>query len=405
MTINETRPALEKATKRPQDKRRPFSSVLNIEEFEPVARRKLPRMLYGFISGSVETGAAQRRSAEAYARYAFVPRALVDVSARSQSCTLLGESYAAPFGIPPMACAAIVARGGDLLMARAAAEANIPYVVSGSSLTKLETVRRDNSRAWFQGYLAGDFGRLAPMLDRVAAGGYQTLVVAVDVPVAGNRENNVRSGFSLPLRVTPRAAWDSLTHPRWFFGVICRTLLADGMLHFENNDAFRGPPLFSNDWERNFSRRDALSWEHLKFIRERWKGRLVIKGLLSPEDVRIAVDCGVDGVILSNHGGRTLDYAIAPLAILPEIAAKGYKIPLMIDGGIRRGTDVLKALALGAAFVFVGRPFMYALAAGGIAGVGRVAELLKEEIDRDMALLGMTRLDQVSSACLRREDA
>jgi L-lactate dehydrogenase (cytochrome) len=132
---------------------------------------------------------------------------------------------------------------------------------------------------------------------------------------------------------------------------------------------------------------------------------LVIKGLLSPEDVRIAVDCGVDGVILSNHGGRTLDYAIAPLAILPEIAAKGYKIPLMIDGGIRRGTDVLKALALGAAFAFVGRPFMYALAAGGIAGVGRVAELLKEEIDRDMALLGVTRLDQVSSACLRREDA
>jgi L-lactate dehydrogenase (cytochrome) len=224
----------------------------------------------------------------------------------------------------------------------------------------------------------------------------------VDVPVASNREHNVRAGFSTPLRPSLRLAWDGLSHPRWLFGTFLRTLARHGMPHFENNYATRGAPVLSAQAVRDYSDRGHLSWEHFALIRRQWKGRLVVKGILHRDDAKIARAAGADGIIVSNHGGRQLDGALAPLRALPEIVEACGDLPVMMDSGVRRGTDVLKALALGAKFAFVGRPFNYAAALGGEAGVRRAFRILSAEISTDMAMLGITSLDQLTPGHLRR---
>src|SRR6202035_4740139 len=215
-------------------------------------------------------------------------------------------------------------------------------------------------------------------------------------------ENNVRNGFSVPLVITPRVAFDAATHPRWLLGTWLRTLMQHGMPHFENMDATRGPPVLSKNLIRNIGARDQLAWRHLELIRHRWKGKLVVKGILSPHDARIARESGVDGVMVSNHGGRQLDGAVSPLRMLPEIASRANGMTVMLDGGIRRGTDVLKALALGAQFCFVGRPMLYAAVAAGEPGVRRALGLLKEEISRNMALAGLRSIAEVTPELVRR---
>lgn len=388
--------------------RRPVSTVprhlrnyLALGDFETVARHRLPRMIFGFVDGAVETGAAMKEARAGFETLALVPRVLRNVSVRNQPKSLFGKSYSSPFGISPLGGAAMIAYRGDLALAEAAAGSNIPMILSASSLVKLEDVQRKNPDAWFQAYLAGDQSRIDPMVDRIAAAGYQTLVVTADTPVPGNREHNIRSGFGMPIKVTPRVALDSLLHPRWFLGTILRTFLTDGVPHFENMDAAQGPPMMSQRAVRNMNNRDQLAWTHIEAIRRRWKGRLVIKGILTAADAKIARDCGADGVIVSNHGGRQLDCALSPMAALPEIRASLPDIAVMLDGGIRRGTDVLKALAQGADFVFLGRPFLYAAALAGPAGVHHAIRLLKEEIDRDMALAGLRTLDEVTTDLIR----
>ncbi|MCW0038147.1 alpha-hydroxy-acid oxidizing protein, partial [Acinetobacter baumannii] len=183
------------------------------------------------------------------------------------------------------------------------------------------------------------------LLDRVAAAGVQTLVITVDTPVAANRENNVRAGFSTPLRPGPGLAWQGISHPRWLFGSFLKTLWRHGMPHFENNYAHRGAPILSASVMRDFSDRSHLAWPHLAAIRQRWHGQLVVKGILSAADAVLARDHGADGLIVSNHGGRQLDGAVAPLRVLPGIVRAVPGLPVMLDSGVRRGTDVLKALA------------------------------------------------------------
>jgi L-lactate dehydrogenase (cytochrome) len=244
--------------------------------------------------------------------------------------------------------------------------------------------------------------QIAPLIERVARAGFETLVVTVDSQVAGNRENNIRAGFSTPLRPTLRLAWDGITHPRWLAGTFLRTLLRHGMPHFENNFATRGAPILSPSVLRDYSDRGHLHWEHWRMVRAMWKGRLVIKGVLDPRDARRAHESGADGVIVSNHGGRQLDGAIAPLRVLPSIVDACPDIPVMIDGGIRRGTDVLKALALGAKFVFLGRPFGFAAAIGGEAGALHAIRLLAAEIDRNMAMLGIVNLSELDPSWIMR---
>jgi L-lactate dehydrogenase (cytochrome) len=381
---------------------RALRHYLSLDDFEATARRRLPKFIYGYIAGAVETDAALADNRRAFAEYGFVPRVLNDVSGREQTTTLFGKTYAAPFGIPPMGSAALCAYRGDLVLTRAAAAMNVPMILSASSLITLEEVRRENPAAWYQAYLAGDVSRIEPLVDRVAAAGYDTFVVTADVPVPPNRENNIRNGFKIPLEITPQIAWDTVTHPHWLFGTWARTLMNHGMPHFENMDARRGPPVLAKNLMRNIGKRDQLAWKHVELIRKRWNGKLVVKGLIAPADARIARECGVDGVIVSNHGGRQLDYTMSSLRTLPEIAAQAGGMTVMLDGGIRRGTDVLKALALGAQFVFVGRPMLYAAVAGGEAGVQRALTLLKDEIDRDMALLGIRSISEISSDLVRR---
>jgi L-lactate dehydrogenase (cytochrome) len=222
----------------------------------------------------------------------------------------------------------------------------------------------------------------------------------VDANIASNRENNIRAGFSTPLRPSLGLAWQGLTHPRWLFGTFLKTILRHGMPHFENNYARRGAPILSGNVMRDFSDRGHLTWEHFRMIRRMWPGQLVVKGILDARDARIAVDHGADGVIVSNHGGRQLDGAAAPLRVLPQIVAACPEVPVMIDSGFRRGTDVLKALALGARFVFIGRPFNYAATVAGEAGVRKGIALLRDEVSRNMAMLGVNALSELDASFL-----
>lgn len=379
---------------------RGLSRVYSLEDLEPRARRRLPRRIFGFVEGGVETNAARDANRAAFAAWSFRPRVLVNTVGRSLSAPLFGKTYAAPFGIAPMGATSLMAFECERVLAEAAADANIPFILSGSSLMPLESILRANPDAWFQAYIPGDRPRIGALVDRVARAGYRTLVITVDVSVAGNRENNARNGFMLPLRPGVGLAWDGITHPRWLMGNLCRTLLTRGMPHFENVDAVRGAPLISAQAERGFGRRDALCWEDVAWIRDRWPGTLLLKGILAPEDAARAELLGIDGIIVSNHGGRQLDGSMPSLAALPDIREAAGGLTVTLDSGIRRGTDVLKAFALGARFVFVGRPFLYAAAIGGKAGVRHAISLLSLEIDRNMAMLGCTGLDQVGPALL-----
>lgn len=364
--------------------------VLCLDDFEVAARTHLPRPIFEYIAGAAETNRSLKDNRLAFDELAFVPRVLVDVSQRSQQTALFGHSYAAPFGIAPLGISALSAYRGDIVLARAAASANVPLIMSGSSLIPLEDVARVGRTTWFQAYLPGDDSRIVALIERVKRAGFEILVVTVDSQVAGNRENNVRAGFSTPLRPTARLAWDGISHPRWLFGTFFRTLLGHGLPHFENNDATRGPPILSPSVVRDYADRGHLTWRHFEMIRRLWGGPLVVKGILDTEDARMARAAGADGIIVSNHGGRQLDGAVSALRVLANIAAACPDLPVMMDGGIRRGTDVLKALALGAKFVFVGRPFGFAAAIAGEAGVGHAIRLLADEILRDLALLGIT---------------
>jgi L-lactate dehydrogenase (cytochrome) len=381
---------------------RALRSLLSLDDFERAAKKHLPRPIFGYVSGAAEDNRAQAMNRSAFDEYAFVPRVLKDVAQRSHKVQLLGHTWSLPFGVAPMGLLALSAYRGDIALARAACEANIPMVLSGTGLIRLEDVIAAAPGAWFQMYPPGTEAGMDALMDRIAAAGYRTLVVTVDVAVMGNRENNVRSGFSTPLRPSLRLALDGLARPRWLAGTFLRTLLRHGMPHFENSFAERGAPVLSGTVMRDFSGRAHLSWRHLERIRNRWPGDLVLKGVLAAEDARIAREHGCDALIVSNHGGRQLDHAVAPLAVLPGIVAAVPGLPVTIDGGIRRGTDVLKALALGASFVFLGRPFNYAAALGGEAGVAHAIGILREEIDRDMALLGITSFAELRPEMLWR---
>ena len=237
--------------------------------------------------------------------------------------------------------------------------------------------------------MTGNMALIDKVLGRLERAGLQTLMITVDVPVGANRENNQRAGFSAPMRPSLRLTWDGIIKPRWLFGTFLKTMALHGVPYFANTHEDRGPSIISRNAGRDLSSREQFSWSHIATIRERWKGNLVIKGILNPEDAVTARDIGVDAIVLSNHGGRQLDGAVSPLRVL-ELAVKavGPDFPVLIDGGFRRGTDVLKALALGARMVLVGRPFNYAAAIAGETGVAHAISILRAEIHRNLALIG-----------------
>ncbi|CAG2158271.1 (S)-mandelate dehydrogenase [Cupriavidus yeoncheonensis] len=378
---------------------RRLRSILSLADFEAAAKSVLPRPIFGYIAGAAEDEKSLAANRTAFDAVRFRPKVLVDVSGRSQATELFGKRYASPFGIAPVGISAIAAYRGDVVLAQTAQEERIPAIMSGTSLIPMEAVHAAAPDTWFQAYLPGDATRRDALIERIDAAGFATLVLTVDIPVWANRENNVRTGFSLPLRPSLRLAFDGASRPRWLAGTFARTLLESGMPHFENSFATRGAPILSASAIRDTTGRDHLSWTDIERIRQRWRGNLVIKGILHKSDAERAVALGADGIIVSNHGGRQLDGAVEPLAVLPDICESvAHKTAVMMDSGIRRGGDVLKALALGARFVFLGRPFVYAAAVGGGEGVRHAITLLRDEVDRNMAMLGAQTLTDVNNS-------
>ncbi len=374
--------------------------ALDLDDFQHLARSRLPRAVYGYVANGSEAGAALQNNRAAFADLHMVPRVLRDVSKRSQETVLFGRRYAAPFGIAPMGAAAVVAFDGDNRMARAARAANIPFVLSANSITPMEELVRSNPGAWFAAYQSAEADKIERMVDRVARTGIEVFVLTVDVPVGSNRPADTRSGYSMPLRPTPRLSWDGVTHPRWLAGAFARTLLRRGIPAISNVEVNQRIGLFSRKVNR-ITGHSAFSWRQVEQIRKLWRGPFVIKGLLSAEDARIARESGADGIVVSNHGGRQLDAAVSPMEVLAEIKRESGDMVVIVDSGFRRGTDVLKALALGADFVLVGRPFLFAAVLAGEEGVRRAISLLCNEIDIDLALLGLQNVSEATPEILR----
>lgn len=370
-------------------------AILCLDDFEALARKRLPRPLFGYVSGATERQQSLQQNQSSFAAIDFLPHTCVDVRQRSIDTSLFGRRYSAPFGIAPMGLIAASAYRGDAMLARAAHAANVPMILSGSSLVPLEEIAAQYPAVWFQTYLPAATTAIEALFKRVQRAGIDTLVITLDLAVGPSPENASRAGFSMPFRITPRLVWDVAWRPRWLLGTWCRTLIKHGIPHFENAFAERGRTIFDPAAADDFGDSSNMDWQRFKDIRKKWPGCLVLKGLLNPDDARQAASLGADGIIVSNHGGRQLDGAVAPLRILPRMLEAAGTMPVMLDGGVRRGSDVLKALALGAKLAFVGRPFTYAVAIGGAQGATHGIGLLKSEIERNLGLLGVTAIDQL----------
>ncbi|MFC3339764.1 alpha-hydroxy acid oxidase [Paracandidimonas soli] len=381
-----------------------LDKVLSIEDLRRMARSRLPVGIFGYVDGAAEDQQSKAANRRAFERWAFLPHILTNVAQRNLSRSLFGKEYAMPVGISPMGASGLCWFEGDLAMAAAAREAGVPAVLSAASSIPLEEVAAVNPDIWYQAYLPADPQVILPLFARVERAGIEVMVVTVDVPIASTRENELRNGFSLPLRPSLQLAWSGLVRPRWLAGNFAQTLMRRGVPHFENFTAQRGGPIISAPRKDHRSGRAAMSWDEIRLMRDHWKGKLVIKGVLRPEDARLAAGIGADGIVVSNHGGRQLDGACATLDALPGIAAAAGGMAVMIDSGFRRGTDVLKALCLGADFVFVGRPALYGLAAGGQAGAAKALEVLRQELDVNMALLGAADIAHLDQAYIMRAD-
>ena len=375
---------------------RALRKIWSLDDFQVAAKKHLPLPIYAYYASAVEDQITLNANRSAFNDYEFVPNCLIDTVKRDPSITLFGKKYAAPFGIAPMGMSALACFEGDIVIAKTANQLNIPSVLSASSLNSMERVANEGMGKWFQLYQPGDEERIQLMLNRIKKAGFDTLVVTVDVPVSGNPENQSRFGFTAPVEPSLNLAWQGLIHPNWSINMWLKTLIKAGVPRFENMDVGEGPPILSKSLTRDMGVREALTWEHIKMIRDHWKDTLIIKGLLSPQDAAQAHKIGADGIIVSNHGGRQLDGAQASLRALPNMVRAAKDMPVMLDSGIRRGSDILKAYALGAKFTFVGRPFLFALSIGGAAGVRHCADLLSQEVDRNMAMLGINDISQDS---------
>jgi len=379
-----------------------LDSYLSVADFERAARRKLPRAVYDFVAGGTEDGVSLAANRECFDRVSFRPRGLMGVADRSQAVSLWGTSYPSAMGIAPMGVTAICRHKCDLALAEAATSRGLPYVISGASNVPLEEIQtKVGGGAWYQGYFPGDTDRLERIIRRLLKAEVKVLVVTSDTPVAANRENNQRNGFMIPFRPSWSLLRDGVMHPTWSLQVFLKTLLADGVPRFSNLYEEIGPPITAEPAHGFRSGRDLLTWDHLSWLRDRWPGKLVVKGILHPDDAAAAVTRGMDAIILSNHGGRQLDGAMPALAALQTIKQiVPEDFPLLIDGGFRRGADILKAKALGARMVFVGRPALYGAAVAGAAGAGKVLDILRSEIDRNLALLGCADINRLDTQYL-----
>ena len=373
----------------------------SIDELREVARRRVPNFCFEYVEGGSDDEVTLKRNRSVFEEIGFVPRTLVDVSARSQAVDLFGKPSAAPFMIGPTGFSGLLTREGDLALARAAASAGIPYILSNASTMRLEeVVQRAGGRVWMQLYLYRTRDYAARLVDRMKAIGIEALVVTTDSAIFGNREWD-RRNYARPLKLDLRNTIDVMLHPRWIFDV----LVPHGVPRFANLGDMLPPGQDSVQGAASAIAKEldpSLNWADIRWLRDIWPGKLIVKGVMCVEDAVTAAKSGADGIVLSNHGGRQLDGAISSMEILPEVAAAvGSQLTVMLDGGFRRGSDIVKARALGADAVLLGRATTYGLAAGGEAGVAHAINLLKTEVDRVVGLLGCSDLSQLDTSYIR----
>jgi len=366
---------------------RALRGVTTLDDVRRLAKRRLPRMLFEYIDRGTERERALSADRAAYDALRLLPSQLVDVSGRSAACTVLGRVQAMPVIVAPTEGVGLVWYRGEVELARAAADAGIPCALATRSLASAETVVREaGGDVWFQLYASTDIERSKAMLAKAISAGVRVLVVTVDTPIPARRDYNLRNGFSIPFKPTVRALVDMALHPRWLLGVMGRHMRNGGLPRLEN---LPERPLITQGSSPAAMLNGALTWAHLRALRDLWPGAFVVKGLLTVEDARRAVEVGADAIVVSNHGARNFDSAPPPVAMLPEIAAAvGREIEVLVDGGIRQGSDIAKALALGARAVLVGRPTLYGTAVAGRDGAAHVLAILREELLYTMAMLG-----------------
>jgi isopentenyl diphosphate isomerase/L-lactate dehydrogenase-like FMN-dependent dehydrogenase len=382
------------------------AKAYNIFDLRKMALKRVPKGLFEFVDRGTEDEVALRNNRAVFERIRLKPRTLVDVSKRSQEVTLFGKKHKMPLVIAPTGTAGLMWYEGEIALARAAAEAGIPFTLATGSMTAMEKVAEQaGGTLWFQLYMWPDRSLSHKLVERARAAGYEALVVTVDGVLPGNREYNLRSGFTIPFTFTRGNIIDVLLHPRWLIGVLGRYLLTTGMPRYQNYPTDIKYRITAGPMGRSSMRNDSLNWDDLRALRKMWPHRLLVKGLLHPQDAVTAADCGADGVIVSNHGGRNLDTVISPIEALPEVVdAVGKRVTVLVDSGFRRGTDVAKALAMGAQAVMIGRSTLYGVAAGGEEGARRAISLFRGEIDRVIALLGCNTIGDLSTEHLHAPD-
>jgi isopentenyl diphosphate isomerase/L-lactate dehydrogenase-like FMN-dependent dehydrogenase len=371
----------------------------NVWDLREAARRRLPKGVFEFVDRATEDHVAVRDNRSAFEQIKLRHRALVDVSARTTATTLFGKPAALPMVIAPTGAAGLCWYRGEVQLARAAAKAGIPLTLSTTSMTAMETLTEFGGRLWFQLYVWKRRDLSYEIIERAKRAGYEALIVTVDSAVPGNREYNARNGFALPFNPSPRFMLDVARHPTWTLGVMGRYLANGGMPKHENYPAqFQGTIVSGVAGRREEMNHDSLSWTDIARFRDMWPGVLMLKGVNRVDDALKALTYGVDGLIVSNHGGRNMDSAAATLKVLPEIAqAVGDRATVLLDSGVRRGSDIVKALALGAKAVLTGRATLYGTAAGGEAGAAQAIGFLQSEMDKTMAYTGCRTVEEIST--------
>jgi L-lactate dehydrogenase (cytochrome) len=365
------------------------NKIFSTSDARRLAKRRLPRMIFDFIDGSAGEERACALNVEMIETLRMMPRVLVNVENRNHQKTLFDQTWNLPFGIAPMGMCDLSWPGADAMLARAAQQYGIPLVLSTMASSSIETTaERAGEHAWFQLYVGQSEEVAYHLVERAETVGYTNLILTVDVPSIGSRPREERNGFQSPFRIGPRQFLDFALHPQWSL-----TTLKTGMPRLANVNVPGG-----KQFKRNEAR-GLVDWDFLARLRERWPGNLIVKGVLGCEDsVRIR-DAGVDAVCVSNHGGRQLDSVPAAIQMLPQIrAAVGPDYPLLFDSGVRNGEGVIKALALGADFVLIGRPFLHAMAADGYSGLQQVIELFTSQIDISLAQLGCKDINNIDSS-------
>ncbi len=374
----------------------------SVADYRIAAQKRLPRLAFDYLDGGAEDGDALQRNVDAYRQWLFKPRVLTDVSHCSIATQFFGRDAAAPLIVGPTGLNALFWPRGDELLARAASDAGLPFVRSTASTSLLEDVRAaaPDGDLWMQLYVSNDRRIAEDLMRRAGSAGFSTLVLTVDVPVHGKRDHDTRNGFKLPLRPSPRLVADCIRHPHW-----CWQIARHGSPQLKNiarsvgerADLARHAAMLSRQMDL------TLAWSDLEWVRRHWSGKLIVKGVQGLDDARLAAAHGADGIVLSNHGGRQLGSTLSPLELLPEITAElGDRLAIFIDGGIRRGSDALKAVALGARGVLLGRAPLYGLAARGGAGVEQVLALMIDEMRITMRLLGCNELTKLGAGFVGR---